>query len=111
VSKQMSFWIENEPCLLTYTALFDIFVDTFFLVLEFPHIHTQTIKHTIAPSCNISSFPLNFCLDGRGLVTLVCVLPIKLEPNLRRRADLVSVTRPRSHSPSSPDSTTPTGCT
>ena len=29
---QMSFWMLTDPCILTYTALFDVFVDTFFLV-------------------------------------------------------------------------------
>ena len=29
---QMSFWLESDPCRLTYTALFDTFVDSFFLV-------------------------------------------------------------------------------
>jgi hypothetical protein len=28
----MSFWLDTEPCELTYTAIFDTFVDTFFLV-------------------------------------------------------------------------------
>ena len=29
----MSFWIVTDPCVLTYTAMFDVFVDSFFLVL------------------------------------------------------------------------------
>ncbi len=31
---QMSFWIDTDPCDLSTTSLIDLFVDTFFLVMQ-----------------------------------------------------------------------------
>ncbi len=33
---QLSFWLDTDPCTLSMTAFFDIFVDSFFLVRSAP---------------------------------------------------------------------------
>jgi hypothetical protein len=40
VSK-MSFWMNTNPCVLTVTAVFDLFVDTFFLVNLCPPVNLE----------------------------------------------------------------------
>ena len=62
--RQMSFWIASDPCYLSNTARFDIFVDTFFLVKLAPvrgekvwpdltQIHSQTLFRY---SCTFASW-------------------------------------------------------
>ena len=62
---QMSFWYDSDPCHLSYTAFFDVFVDSFFLVQQTLNLTFQVLFSVVW------FFVVTFCSAAGALLQLL----------------------------------------